>query len=94
MLGTVTVGLFDRQLVSRVSTTAGQDSPRGRGAASGWLSQAHVRVLSDDPVDARFLLLASSLERPVTARPRSVLRLLNLNASDVWLGRSPRLLEI
>ena len=30
MLGTVTVGLFYRQLVSRVPTTAGQDSP-GRG---------------------------------------------------------------
>ena len=30
MLGTVTVGLFYRQLVSRVRTTAGQES-RGRG---------------------------------------------------------------
>ncbi len=52
MLGTVPVGLFYRQLVSRVRTTAGQDSP-GSGAASDWLSKAHVRMLSDDPVDLR-----------------------------------------
>ncbi len=44
MLGTVTVGLFYRQLVSRVRATAGQDSPAS-GAASDWLSQAHVRIL-------------------------------------------------
>ncbi len=50
MLGTVTVGLFYRQLVSWVRTTAGQESP-GSGAASDWLSQAPVRILSDDPVD-------------------------------------------
>ena len=52
MLGTVIVGLFYRQLVSRVRTTAGQESP-GSGAASDWLSQAHVRMRSDDTVDLR-----------------------------------------
>ncbi len=46
MLRRVTVGLFYRQLVYRVRTTAGQDSP-GSGAASERLSEAHVRILSE-----------------------------------------------
>ena len=52
MLGTVTVGPFYRQLVSRVRTTAGQES-RGLGRLQTGSSRAHVRMLSDDPVDLR-----------------------------------------
>ncbi len=52
MLGTVTVGLFYRQLVYRVRTN-GRAGFAGSGAASDSLSQPHVRMLSDDPVDLR-----------------------------------------
>ena len=63
MLGTVTAGPFYRQLVSRVSTTAGQDSP-GSGAASDWLSQAHADAQrrfggSEGPKEVGRLLRAS-----------------------------------
>ena len=51
MLGTVRVGLFYRQLVYRVRTTAGQES-RGRGRLQIGF-QKRVRMLSDDPVDLR-----------------------------------------
>ena len=52
MLGTVTPRLFYRQLpVALSGTHNGRAGFAGVGGCFNWLSNTHVRILSDDPVD-------------------------------------------